>query len=170
MAQKQPIKTLLEASALFMVVAFPLFAIGWYLLNGDSSNTVNTDPIVPASVTASATIRQTTPQTVTPMAAMGTITVNNPSAIPQKVSAGQIIPFSFTIENTGTAASFLYKVSVRWSSGEVNVIDENSITLAAGSSRELSEALKFETTTEKGTVIIQLLPSGTSINFAMPRR
>jgi hypothetical protein len=90
------------------------------------------------------------------------------------VTTGQIVPFSFKIHNTGaTASSFPYKVYVRWNSGEVDVIDENSVTIAAGASTEFSEALKFETGSAKGTVYIEFQPgsavSGATVTFAMPR-
>ena len=162
----------MEASALFMVVAFPLFAIGWYFFGSDSSHNANSDSYqnstIDATIAAPSNVQQASVQ-ATPASGSATITVNNESSIPRTVAVGQIVPFSFTIKNTGANASFLYKVSVRWSNGEVNVIDENNLALAAGDSTVLSEGLKFETANAKGIITIQLLPSGPVANFAMPR-
>ncbi len=168
----------METSALFMVIAFPLVAIGWYLLGGNATNagtdaqTANSAANSPVNTTAitSPAAQQPASSSVEPASGTGTIALDDPGALPTAVTAGQIVPFSLTIRNTGaTAAPFLYKVYVRWSSGEVDVIDENSKTIAAGASIVLTEALKFETATAKGTVYLELLPSGPTASFAIPR-
>ena len=160
MARNKKIRTVLEGSALAIVVIFPLVAIGWYIFGGNSSPDTPTPGATPQSVPA------------TPSAAPASVSlaINNPSSVPTSVAAGEVVSFSFTVKNTaGGAASLSYKVYVIWRGGEQNVIDRNAIQLAGGEARSISESLKFETAGAAGVVYIEVEPSGPRIHFAMPR-
>jgi hypothetical protein len=159
MAQQSQTKIFFEGIALAVVVLFPLTAVIWVLntQNGPTSS-------APVVVTPAATA-----QPVSTSASVN-ISLDNSGGLPQTVSAGQIVPFSFTIENLGnSAASYSYKVYVVWNSGEQDVIDENSVSLAAGASTDISESLKFESASAKGQVYIQTINPAQSINFTLPR-
>jgi len=159
MAQQSPTKTFFEGIALAVVVLFPLTAVIWVLnaQNGPTSSA----PVVSTPVTAT--------QPVSTSASVN-ISLDNSDGLPQTVSAGQIVPFSFTLTNSGVAsASFAYKVYVVWNSGERDVIDSNSVSLAAGASTDISESLKFESASAKGQVYIQTINPAQSINFTLPR-
>lgn len=161
-------QSVLEAWALVLVILLPLIATGWYFLYGNSaSSPASTAPSAPTSVETQAAVPV---QQQPGAAATGIVTLDDAAALPQTVTTGQVVPFSFAIKNTGSsAASFPYKVYVKWNSAEVDVIDENSVTLAAGASTDLSEALKFETAGAKGEVYIVLQPAIDTVHFAMPR-
>jgi len=164
MASRKKSQNFFEASALALVVILPLFAIGWYFTGGnDTSDTPSVT--TPASTSQAPVVQQSAS-----VPATATIAVDDSSALPSTVTTGQVVPFSFMIENTGTsAATFPYKVYVIWNNGEQDVIDENSVSLAAGASTDISESLKFETATDKGQVYIELQSSGQTIHFTMPR-
>lgn len=159
MAEQSPTKTFFEGIALAIVVLLPLTAVIWVL---NSQNTT----------TSSAPVVSTPAATTQPISAHASVNISldNATALPQTVSAGQIVPFSFTIANTGAAAgSFSYKVYVVWNSGERDVIDSNSVTLGAGASQDISESLKFENASATGKIYIQTIDPAESINFVLPR-
>ncbi len=157
----------LEVCALALVILLPIIAIGWYFLYGN--NIASAPATVATSIQASAGT-QAAPAQQPAAAATGAVTLDDAAALPQTVATGQVVPFSFAIKNTGlSAAAFPYKVYVKWNSGEEDVIDENSVTLAAGASTDITEALKFETAGAKGEVYIILQPAIDTIHFAMPR-
>jgi hypothetical protein len=140
-------------------VLLPLTAVIWVLnaQNGPTSPApvVSTPAAVTQSVSAPASV---------------TITLDNATALPRSVSAGQIVPFSFTLTNTGAASgSFSYKVYVVWNSGERDVIDSNSVSIAADASSDISESLKFESASAMGKIYIQTTDPAQSINFDLPR-
>jgi hypothetical protein len=166
MAKSKKMQTILETSALAIVVIVPIVAISWYVLGGNDASQA-----APAPTTAAATAPATQSQTPSvPASGTGTVTLDSPSALPTAVTTGEIVPFSFAISNTGASqGAFSYKVYVKWNSGVEDVIDLNSVTLASGASTDISEALKFETASAKGQVYITLQPSGPTINFALPR-
>lgn len=166
MRKPKTLQKILETSALVVVVIVPAFAIGWYVLGGNDASSPASQPVTPV-----ATVPVTQNQTpATPAASVGTITLGNPSVIPKSVTTGEIVPFSFTIKNTGSASGvFSYKVYVKWNSGVEDVIDLNSATLAPGATADISESLKFETATAKAQVYITLQPSGPTVNLAIPR-
>jgi hypothetical protein len=98
------------------------------------------------------------------------ISLNDPSSLPRSVAAAQLVPFSFTVQNvSGQSVSYQYKVSVRWSTGESDVIDENTISLDAGASTQVQEQLKFEIATETAGVLFELPQTGQDLQFAIPR-
>lgn len=100
-----------------------------------------------------------------------TIAIDNPDSLPQSVTQAQLVPFSFTVENpSNQSATYQYKVSVQWSTGENDVIDENTLSLAAGASQTISEELKFEIATETAEVYFDLPQTGQSVQFALPRK
>jgi hypothetical protein len=160
MAQQSPTKTFFEGIALAVVVLLPLTAVIW-VLNAQSGQT-SSAPVV--STPAAATTQPV------PAPASVNISLDNPNTLPQAVSAGQIVPFSFTLTNTGSAAgSYSYKVYVVWNSGEQDVIDENSVALASGASQDISESLKFESASASGKIYIQTIEPAETINFTLPR-
>lgn len=158
MAQKSQTKLLFEGLSIAVVLLFPIAAIIWVLTtqNGTTANA----PVVSTPVSASQPV-------VIPASAR--ITLDNQTALPRTVSTGQIVPFAFTIENTASAAAFSYKVYVVWNNGERDVIDENSVSLAAGASQQISESLKFESASAIGKIYIELINPAQSINFTLPR-
>ena len=159
MAKESPTKLFFEGIALAVVVLFPLTAVIW-VLNVQSGPT---SPVPVVSTPAAAT------QTVSATASVN-ISLDNPNTLPQAVSTGQIVPFSFTLTNTGSApGSFSYKVYVVWNSGERDVIDSNSVSLAAGASQDISESLKFESASASGKIYIETTEPAESINFTLPR-
>jgi hypothetical protein len=156
MARRSRTKAFFEGLALAIVVLFPLSAIVWAVASQTAA------PPAPAAPAASAPSAST--------AAPAKITLDNPLALPQTVSAGQIVPFSFTIGNPGSiAATYAYKVYVAWNGGEEDVIDENSVSLAAGASADISESLKFEHAPAAGEIYIQIAEPAQSIHFTLPR-
>lgn len=166
MASRKKNTTFFEWFALAIVVLFPLSGVIWCVTSGNSSAA----PAPQTPVTTAPATTQPQASAPAPAPASATITLDDPDALPTTVATAQIVPFSFTIKNTGSAqASFSYKVYVVWNSGEQDVIDENSVSIAGGASTDLSEALKFESASAKGTVYIQLNQSSESIHFAMPR-
>jgi hypothetical protein len=147
---------------LLIIVLIPIAAV-LYLLFGANENS-----------SAPATSTQTTPTTVQTNAPAATpsasISLDDPSSLSQTVPTGQFIPFSFTIQNTGeTGGTIPYRVSVKWSTGEQDVIDENVVTLAGGASTTIDEDLKFEIATETAEVSLELPQTGQSVQFALPR-
>jgi hypothetical protein len=159
-----------EQCALAIVVLFPLTAILWYVFYGSAPAASTPAPITTPAATQ-ASVQPVQPvQPVQVAAPSGIVTLDNATALPVTVTAAQVVPFSFAIKNTGSSvASFPYKVYVKWDSGEEDVLDENSVSLAAGASIDIPEALKFETATAKGQVYIVLQPSIDTIHFSMPR-
>lgn len=159
MAQQSPTKTFFEGIALAVVVLFPIAAIIWVLTIQNGTTT----PAPSASVPVASAQQAAIPASVK-------IALDDPTALPQTVSAGQIVPFSFAIENTGGASvSYSYKVYVVWDSGEQDVIDENSVSLASGASQDISESLKFESSSAAGKIYIQTIEPAETINFTLPR-
>ena len=159
MAQQSQTKIFFEGIALAVVLLFPVAAIIWVVTTQNS--TTAPAPVVSAPVTAAQPAG---------IPASAKITLDNPNILPQSISAGQIVPFSFTLANTGAATgSFSYKVYVVWKSGERDVIDSNSVSLNAGASTDISESLKFESASSAGQIYIQTINSAQSINFSLPR-
>ena len=92
-------------------------------------------------------------------------------SLPQYITVGQVVPFSFSITNTGSiAGTYAYKVYVVWNNGEQDVIDLNSSTLAPGASTRIPESLKFETASSAGTIHIEIVSPPKSLQFSLPRR
>lgn len=144
-----------------IVVLIPLVAV-LYLFSGASQNTTVPATSVP---TAPTTQQQSTTNAEPP----ATISLNDPSSLPQSVSAAQLVPFSFTVQNTSNqSATYQYKVSVQWSTGEQDVVDENVLSIAAGASSVVQEQLKFEIATETAEVIFSLPQTDQSLQFALP--
>lgn len=113
------------------------------------------------------TVAQNTTPTPPPPAS---ISLDDPQSLPQSVAAAQLVPFSFTVQNqSNQSATYQYKVSVHWSTGEEDVIDENTLSFAAGASQTIPEQLKFEIATETAEVSFQLPQTQQSIQFALPR-
>lgn len=97
------------------------------------------------------------------------VSLDDASSLPTSVPSSQFIPFSFTLTNTGTSGGQVpYRVSVKWSTGEQDVIDENIVTLAAGASQSIPEQLKFEIATETAAVSLELPQGGQSVQFTLP--
>ena len=135
-----------------------MFAVVWFLTTQGGTSAA------PAANVPVATLQQSG------AVASAKISIDNQNALPQSVSAGQIVPFSFTIENPGdVAALYSYKVYVVWNSGERDVIDSNSVSLAAGASSNISESLKFERASEAGQIYIQVIDPTESVHFSLPR-
>jgi len=152
--------SVVEKIVLALVVAIPIIGIGVYLLN--QKGFFDQSP----STQAPGTAQQATSEPQTPAA----ISIDNESALPTSVSAGDLVPFSFTIKNPGSSdGTYQYKVSVEWNSGENDVIDVNSIPVAAGASKDISESLKFETAPATAEVTVEVEPSGPSVTFVLPR-
>jgi hypothetical protein len=159
MAQKSQTKILFEGLSLAAVILLPVAAVIWFFVT--QNGTTATAPAVPTPVAA-------TQPAVIPASAK--ITLDNPNALPRTVFAGKIVPFSFTLENTGgAAAAYSYKVYVVWNSGERDVIDVNSVSLASGASKDILESLKFESVSASGQIYIQVIDPVESIHFALPR-
>jgi cell wall-associated NlpC family hydrolase len=153
-------KSGLDASALpiLLVILIPagFFAYAWWVSNQPASS--------PAPQTQ--TQQTNAPQNVT----QATISLNDAASLPESVAAAQLVPFSFTIQNTGSADGTIpYKVYVKWSTGEQDVIDENVASLAAGASTVVQEQLKFEIATETADVYLELTQTGQTSQFAIPR-
>ena len=146
---------------LVLVVAIPLAGIVVYVMN--QNGFFNAASNAPASV---APQQQSAPPSQSP----ATVTLDNPRSLPQKVAVGEIVPFSFTVENSGnTVATYPYKVYVKWNSGEQDVIDENPITLAGSGSAVIHEFLKFETAPATAEVFIEKTQPEQTIHFTLPR-
>jgi hypothetical protein len=154
-------KKMIDASVvpIFLVILIPAgFALyAWW---------VSSQP-APSAVVQTQTSVQPAPATNVTQA---TISLNDPSSLPQQVAAAQLVPFSFTIQNTGNTNGMVpYKVYVKWSTGEQDVIDENVASLAAGASAVVQEQLKFEIATETAAVYLELTQTGQTSQFAIPR-
>ena len=129
------IHDVLEKSALplLVIILIPIGVIAYAIWG--TSTAPNNAPSATAPTTSAA-----------PTA---TISLEDSSALPQTAAAGQFVPFSFTITNTGTVAGDIpFKVYVKWSTGEKDVIDENVVSLPGGTSKTISESLKFEVANE----------------------
>jgi hypothetical protein len=169
MTNRSRVKAFLEGSAIAIVVAFPLAAIGWYLLGGNNASDTSAAPATTTQVTTQTTNQAPALQQA-PASATATLAVDGLSALPSTVTAGEIVPFSFTITNSGNAvATFSYRVYVVWKSGGQDVIDVNHLSLEGGASKSIPEALKFETANAGAVVYIKILPSGPTTHFALPR-
>ena len=157
------LKPLLELAALLMIVAFPLWGIIWYV-SSDFGATTSATAAAPAASGATSSARIGAGQTGV------LITLNDEASLPRYVTSGQVVPFSFTLADTGSlSGSFSYKVYVVWGSGEQDVIDENSVQLAAGGSASIPESLKFETASARGEIHIETASPDESIVFRLPR-
>ena len=109
------------------------------------------------------------PTTTTP-AQQATITLDASSSLPTSIAAGEFANFSFTIRNAGSEqATYQYKVSVTWKSGESDVIDENVLTLAPDTGKSIPESLKFETAGEKATITAEIVQTKQQIMLTIPR-
>jgi len=151
-------KNILEKSVLIVVILIPIgfFAYAMWGQNIGTSNTPS-----PAQNTSPA------PAATTPNAS---ISLNDASALPQSVATQQLVPFSFTINNTGTTGgSIPFKVYVKWSTGEQDVIDENVVSLAAGQSTTISEQLKFEVANETAQIYLELTGTSQAVEFTLPK-
>ena len=158
MAKKRSGQDVLGPIALFLIILIPVgFGIYAYW-----------ESTRPAPQTA---IQSDTPVTTAPATVTSAdISLNDPNSLPATTSAGELVPFSFTIQNTGNVGGQIpFKVSVKWSTGEEDVIDENVITLAAGASTVLQEQLKFELANEKAVVYLELTQTGQTAQFTIPK-
>jgi hypothetical protein len=153
-------RTSLERFALVLVVAIPVAGFIAFVLN--QNGFFNS----PSGATAP-TVAQTAPaQPQSP----AILTLDNPQELPTSVTVGELVPFSFTIKDSGdTASTYSYKVSVMWNDGTQDVIDENSVPLAGRASTDISESLKFETAPATAEVYIEILNPEQTIQFALPR-
>jgi hypothetical protein len=161
MAKKKSIHDMLEKSALpiFVIILIPVAIIAYAVWNASAGN--QTPPSTPST-----TLPSPVPTNVT----QATIALNDASTLPEAVTAAELVPFSFTITNTGnTSGTVPYKVYVKWSTGEEDVIDENVTTLSAGASTVINENLKFEIATETADVYLELTQTGETSQFALPR-
>ena|ERR1700690_4215242 len=150
-----------DALVPIIVLLIPLGALVAYVMN--QNGFFNAPPAPAAAVPVQvAAQEQAAPPAI--------LTLDNPTVLPQNVTAGELVPFSFTIQNSGTTgATYPYKVYVQWNSGEQDVIDENSVQLAGGASTDISESLKFETTPATAEVFIEIQKPEQTIHFTLPR-
>ena len=96
------------------------------------------------------------------------ISLDNASQLPSSVAAQQIVAFSFTVQNPGSVAGqYQYKVSVKWNSGETDVLDENVLSIPADSSADVPESVKFEQAGDIGTITIAA-QGAQSAQFTLP--
>lgn len=145
---------------ILIVVLVPAIAVA-YLLFG-STGTSPAVPTTPANVAA-----QPAPPAPLPPAQLS---LNNGNSLPQSVTTGELVPFSFTVANPSDQnVTYEYKVSVHWSGGEEDVIDENTLPLTSGASGIIQEQLKFEVATETAQVSLQLPQTGQHLEFSLPR-
>lgn len=154
---------LMERTAfpILIIILIPLAAVLYLLFGTGSAQPAAT----PSTLT---TANETSSVPVTPPPA--NMSIDDPQSLPQQVSAAQLVPFSFSIQNPSDQnATYQYKVSVHWSTGEEDVIDENTFSLAGGASTTIPEELKFEIATETAEVSVQLPQTGQSIEFMLPR-
>jgi len=157
MAQRNSIHDFLERTKLplILIIAIPLAAVIFLFF---AANNVSTTPAP----------QPPTPVSIIPPSAK--ITVDSPRSLPSTIKAGELVPFSFTVQNPSQKdAKYQYKVSVRWSTGENDVIDVNTLALAAGASATIKEQLKFEVATETAQVIVQLPQTKQAVQFVLPR-
>lgn len=111
----------------------------------------------------------TTTQSGPQYVSTASVSLDDSSSLATTVPSSQFVPFSFTITNDGsTGGQIPYRVSVKWSTGEQDVIDENVVTLAAGASQSIPEELKFEIATETAEVSLELPQGGQTVQFALP--
>lgn len=165
-------KPIIEIALLLVLVAFPLWGVIWYV-STDGGTASQSAPTTPSgSVIGSGTGSDTgsgsagTQGQQPPVA----ISLENQAAFPAYVTAGQIVPFSFSLSDTGTVnGTYSYKVYVVWSDGTQDVIDINSITVAAGASARVPETLKFESATSRGEIYVEVASPKESIHFSLPR-
>src|SRR5665213_204346 len=151
-------QNLLEKSVLLIIILIPIGFFA-YAIWGQNIGTSNTP--TPAQNTSPAQVA-TTPS--------ASISLNDASALPQSIAAQQLVPFSFTIADTGTTGgSIHFKVYVKWSTGEQDDIDENVVSLAAGQSTSISEQLKFEVANETAQVYLELTQTGKTVEFTLPK-
>lgn len=150
---------------LIIVVLIPLLAILYVLFGADLPSY---SPGAPTPTAAQPTSQQNTAPASLPQA---TISLTDASALPQQVAAAQFVPFSLTVQNpSNQSATYQYKISVHWSTGENDVIDVNTLSLTAGASKTIAEQLKFEIATETAQVSFQLPQTGQSLQFTIPRK
>ncbi|HUO56380.1 MAG TPA: hypothetical protein VMU27_03035 [Candidatus Paceibacterota bacterium] len=123
-------------------------------------------PPAPAAVSTQPTSQE--PETAEPLSV--TIAVNDASQLPESITAGEIVPFSFTIQNTGASSTFQYKVFVEWNSGEQDVIDENVVSIPEGQSKSIPESLKFERGSDSSEIIVKVPTANQTLEFALPRK
>lgn len=157
MAKRKP-SEIADTLAPILVIGIPLLAIIGYLLyrGGVFQSGAPASAPMPAQ---SASVPQSA----------AVVTLDAPEQLPQKVTAGEVVPFSFTVQNPGTtSATYPYKVYVKWESGEQDIIDSNTTSLAPGESRDITEALKFETVTT-AQVSIEFQDPTVTTQFALPR-
>lgn len=156
MAQQKRSGNAFEVSALLVVILIPIgFALYAYW-----------NSIQPATPIAT----QATTQTATPSIPSASISLNNAVSLPATTTAAQLVPFSFTIQNTGSGGGNIpFKVYVKWSTGEEDVIDENIVSLEAGQSTTINEQLKFEVANETAEVYLELTQTGQTVQFALPK-
>jgi hypothetical protein len=161
MAQKRGFHDFLEKSALPIVVVI-LIPLAFVVYAYVTSTGGPSAPSVPSGTAQPVAASQNVTQ--------ATISMNDRSSLPQKITAAELVPFSFIIKNTGnTDGTVPYKVYVKWSTGEQDVIDENIATLSAGASTVIQENLKFEVATETASVYLELTETGETVQFALPR-
>ena len=143
-------------AVILIPVALGLFV--WLGMDGPAPSAQQTQQTAPA---------QSAPQYIS----SASVSIDDASALPRTVPSDQFIPFSFTITNDGqTNGQIPYRVSVKWSTGEEDVIDENIVTLAPGAAQSIPEELKFEIATETAEVSLELPQGGESVQFALPRK
>jgi hypothetical protein len=156
MPQRRRIRNIVETCALLAVILIPirLGSYAYWSANQPAPSSTAEAVVVPPA------------PSVTP----ASISLNDPSSLPTAVTAAELVPFSFTIQNTGSANGAVpFKVYVKWSTGEEDVIDENVVNLQGGHTQTIPEQLKFEVATETADVYLQLTQTGQTSHFTLPR-
>lgn len=164
MAQRRGIHGFIERTnlPLLIIVLIPIAAVLFWYFGPDllqSDNSVDAQP--PA-----ATVNTTAAPAQVPNAM---IALDDSNSLPATTSVGTFVPFSFTITNVDSVSGTIpFKVYVKWSTGEEDVIDENVVSLAPGASQTIPEQLKFEVAGETAQVYLELTQSGATSEFSIP--
>lgn len=149
---------------IFVVVLIPILGALYVFFGANLSQPASTSANAPA-------LQQSAEETAQTPSPAATISLNDLNSLPSSVTKAELVPFSFTVQNPSNEdATYQYKISVRWSTGESDVIDENTLSLSAGASQTISEELKFEIATETAEVSFELPQTGQSVQFALPRK
>jgi hypothetical protein len=169
MANRRKSASLVEWLMLIVVIAIPVALAVVYALNQRGFFQAPSAATAPVGSQISAP-QPSQQQPIQDAPSQASITLDDPGALPQTVTTGEIVPFSFTIENSGAGdATYQYKVSVKWNSGEVDVIDVNSVSLKSGASTDIPESLKFETAPATADITIEIEQPEQNIHFTLPR-
>lgn len=102
------------------------------------------------------------------------IYLNESTALPHSLRAGQSVPFSFTIENDeGIAKSYDYRVYAETSAGRGSMIASGTLALEAGSSQSVAETYTADQSFRPGqtaTIAVEVPTTNESIRFNLPNR